>query len=162
MTAKTVTVERSFDAPLEDVWELWTTKEGIESWWGPPGFRVEVHSIDLRVGGTLRYAMIADSEQMVAFMKKEFGKVQTEHSNVYRAIEPMTLLHYTQVIDFVPGQKDAYEGNLWVKIEPENGRIRVQVVFDEMHDPMWTGRAKMGWELELGKLEKALAAKRGG
>ncbi|HEX7663588.1 MAG TPA: hypothetical protein VF407_03715, partial [Polyangiaceae bacterium] len=114
-----------------------------------------------RVGGAMRYAMIADSEQMVAFMKKEFGKTQTEHSIVYRVIEPMTLLHYTNVIDFVPG-KDPYEGNLWVRIEPKNGQIHVQVEFDEMHDPMWTGRAKMGWELELGKLEKALAAKHGG
>src|SRR5262245_47945643 len=37
-----VTLERTFDAPIEDVWDLWTTKDGIESWWGPEGFRVEV------------------------------------------------------------------------------------------------------------------------
>ena len=26
-----------FKATLEEVWELWTTKDGIESWWGPEG-----------------------------------------------------------------------------------------------------------------------------
>jgi len=56
-----VTLERTYPAPIAMVWELWTTKEGIESWWGPRGFRVEVHSIDLRVGGELLYSMIADA-----------------------------------------------------------------------------------------------------
>jgi len=37
-----VRLERTYQAPIEDVWELWTTKEGIESWWGPGGFRVTV------------------------------------------------------------------------------------------------------------------------
>ena len=59
MTKKRITLERTFDAPLADVWELWTTKEGIESWWGPSGFMVKVRKIDLRPGGDLDYAMIA-------------------------------------------------------------------------------------------------------
>ena len=36
--------ERRYDnAAIEDLWDLWTTKEGFESWWGPQGFRVAVH-----------------------------------------------------------------------------------------------------------------------
>src|SRR5439155_6931575 len=27
---------RTFQASAKEVWELWTTKEGLESWWGPP------------------------------------------------------------------------------------------------------------------------------
>ena len=30
-----ITIERTYRASVEDVWDLWTTKEGIESWWGP-------------------------------------------------------------------------------------------------------------------------------
>ncbi len=33
-----ITIERTYQASIEDVWELWTTKEGIESWWGPGRF----------------------------------------------------------------------------------------------------------------------------
>jgi uncharacterized protein YndB with AHSA1/START domain len=34
--------ERRYDASVEDLGNLWTTKEGFESWWwGPEGFRVE-------------------------------------------------------------------------------------------------------------------------
>ena len=35
---KTV-IERLYRARVEELWELWTTKEGFESWWGPEGFR---------------------------------------------------------------------------------------------------------------------------
>lgn len=44
------------DAPVADVWDAFTTKDGLESWMAP---KVE---IDLRVGGTLRSVMKADAE----------------------------------------------------------------------------------------------------
>ena len=33
-----IVIERTYEASIEDIWELWTTREGIESWWGPEGF----------------------------------------------------------------------------------------------------------------------------
>ena len=39
----TVVIERSYRASIGDVWDLWTTKDGFESWWGPQGFRAEVN-----------------------------------------------------------------------------------------------------------------------
>jgi uncharacterized protein YndB with AHSA1/START domain len=54
-----ITLERIYSAPIQQVWDLWTTKEGIESWWGPDGFTVKVRKLDLRPGGELHYAMTA-------------------------------------------------------------------------------------------------------
>ena len=34
-----ITLERTYKASLQDVWDMWTTKEGIESWWGPTASR---------------------------------------------------------------------------------------------------------------------------
>jgi hypothetical protein len=34
-----ITIERTYPASVEEVWELWTTKEGIEAWWAPDGFK---------------------------------------------------------------------------------------------------------------------------
>ena len=68
--SRRITLERTWQATPEEVWALWTTKEGIEAWWGPEGFRVEVRSIDLRPGGLLRYAMIAAAPETVAFMAR--------------------------------------------------------------------------------------------
>ena len=65
-----VVIERTYRASIEDVWALWTTKEGFESWWGPQGFRADVQELDARVGGALRYEMIADSPEMIAAMKQ--------------------------------------------------------------------------------------------
>ena len=56
---KQITMERTLDGTLGDVWELWTTKEGIESWWGPEGFETKVAKLELRVGGTLEYSFTA-------------------------------------------------------------------------------------------------------
>src|SRR5262245_59956727 len=51
-------VTRTYRATLKEVWDLWTTKEGFESWWAPEGCRVDVHEIDARQGGVLRYDMV--------------------------------------------------------------------------------------------------------
>ena len=85
------------------MWELWTTKEGIESWWGPHGFRVEVHSIDLRVGAQLHYSMIAVAPEMIEFMKKAGMKPATRHTMTYREIVPNKRLAYVHPADFIPG-----------------------------------------------------------
>ena len=52
-TSPKLTIERVINAPIETVWALWTTKPGIEAWWGPEGFSVSVRSLDLRAGGQL-------------------------------------------------------------------------------------------------------------
>lgn len=65
----TVVIERTYRAQIEDLWALWTTKAGFESWWGPEGFRVEVHVLQAREGGALEYDMIADAPEAIAAMK---------------------------------------------------------------------------------------------
>jgi uncharacterized protein YndB with AHSA1/START domain len=35
--ADTIRFERVYDAPIKDVWALWTTKEGLEEWFAPEG-----------------------------------------------------------------------------------------------------------------------------
>lgn len=155
---KQVTMERTYDAALADVWELWTTKEGIESWWGPDGFRVEVRSIDLRPGGTLVYAMIADAPEMVAFMKNAGMPVATEHTIRYREVVAQKRLVYDHATDFI---KDVAPYNVTHTVElfPRGDSVRMVLTFDAMHAEEWTQRAAGGWEQELGKLGRALDAR---
>jgi len=155
MTKKRITIERTFDAPVEDVWELWTTKEGIESWWGPNGFMVKVRKIDLRPGGELEYAMIAVGEGEIAYMKKAGMPVSTEHRITYTEITPQERLVYTQKADFIPGV-DPYDVGTMVEFHPSGQGVRMVLTIDAMHDEHWTNMAVMGWESELGKLAKVL------
>lgn len=153
---KRVTLERTFPAPIAHVWELWTTKEGIESWWGPHGFRVEVQAIDLRVGGEMRYAMIAAAPEMVEFMKKANMKSSTNHKLTYREIVHHKRLAYLQLTDFIPGV-EAYDIDTVVDLEETPKGVKMTLTFDAMHDDMWTERAALGWGQQFEKLEKVLS-----
>lgn len=159
MTKPRVALERIWDASVEDVWELWTTKDGIESWWGPEGFAVTVQSIDLRPSGVLLYTMTAVAEETIAFMKQAGQPLSSSHRVTYVEIEPRHRLSYDHVVDFVP-DIEPYEVRHTVEIEPHADGVRMVLSFDPMHSNEWTGRAKMGWESELGKLAKQLAARK--
>ena len=98
-----VTLERTFKAPIEDVWDLWTTKDGIESWWGPEGFAVKVRKLDLRPGGELLYAMTATAPDQIEFMKKAGMPLTTESRVIYTEVVPPRRLAYSQLADFIPG-----------------------------------------------------------
>ncbi|KAA3641397.1 MAG: activator of HSP90 ATPase [Bacteroidetes bacterium] len=54
---RTLTIERTFNAPLELVWEAWTQPEHIAHWWGPKGMPVNVIVHDFTVGGKWKYSM---------------------------------------------------------------------------------------------------------
>ena len=52
-TAGPLVIERHYRATLADLWALWTTPKGLESWWGPPGFALTVQAMNVVPGGTL-------------------------------------------------------------------------------------------------------------
>jgi uncharacterized protein YndB with AHSA1/START domain len=159
MSRKRIAMERTFASTLEDVWALWTTEEGIESWWGPPGFSVTVRAIDLRPGGELRYAMIARTPEMIAFMKGAGMPVTTEHRAVYTEVEAPRRLRYRHDADFIPGVAP-YDVDTLVELHETATGVRMVLSFDAMHADEWTERAVQGWELELGQLAAVLAAHR--
>jgi uncharacterized protein YndB with AHSA1/START domain len=47
-----VVIERSFDAPVELIWQMWTVPEHFAAWYGPSGATIPVANLDVRVGGT--------------------------------------------------------------------------------------------------------------
>jgi uncharacterized protein YndB with AHSA1/START domain len=159
--AESITLERIYPAALEDVWALWTTADGIASWWGPDGFAVTVRSLDLRPGGELHYVMAAVDPQMVAFMKGQGMPTAHEAWLRYTEVLPMSRLAWEHAADFIPGVKP-YEVGTAVELTPVAKGVRVVVTLERMHDEVWTQRAVAGWEQELGKLGERLAARAGG
>lgn len=51
-SAEAVVIERSFDAPVELIWQMWTVPEHFAAWYGPGGATIPVAQMDVRVGGT--------------------------------------------------------------------------------------------------------------
>ena len=66
-TDEQILVTRDFDAPRHLVYKAWTTPELVERWWHANRGRVTLVEIDLRVGGTWRYVMVADDGTEVGF-----------------------------------------------------------------------------------------------
>jgi uncharacterized protein YndB with AHSA1/START domain len=151
-----ITLERTYTASVHDVWAMWTTKEGIESWWGPDGFSVKVHKLDLRPGGELHYDMTATAPPQIEFMKKAGMPLTTKCQLTYTDVTPSRRLAYTHLADFIPGA-EPYGVLHVIELTPLGDSVRMVLTFDAMHDEEWTKRAAMGWEMELNKLASVLA-----
>ena len=64
---RTLSLERTFNAPLDLVWEAWTEPEHIAQWWGPKGMKTKVLEHDFTVGGQWKYAMtMPDGSEFIA------------------------------------------------------------------------------------------------
>jgi uncharacterized protein YndB with AHSA1/START domain len=78
-----LSIARTFDAPRELVFELWSNPAHLQRWMGPEGFECPVAEVDFRVGG--RYRGLIRS--------KEHG--DNWFGGVYREIEPHERLVFT-------------------------------------------------------------------
>jgi uncharacterized protein YndB with AHSA1/START domain len=156
---RTVTLERTFDASIEEVWDLWTTKEGIESWWGPDGFVVKVRELDLRPGGALIYTMTAVGSDQIAFLKNAGMPLSSETRVTYTLVDPPRRLAYSTLADFIPGV-EPYDVTTVVDLDQISDGVRLVLTQEAMHDESWTQMAVQGWENELTKLAEALKRSR--
>ena len=150
-----ITLERTYEATPQEIWDLWTTKEGIESWWGPDGFAVRVTSLDLRPGGRLAYDMVAVAPEMVDFMNKNGMPVAQPCSLIYTEVTPTERLAWRNAVDFVPGVP-AYETTSELVLRAIGATVELVLTFDPMHDAVWSERQTQGWQMELGKLANVL------
>lgn len=151
-------IQRTYAASLDEAWALWTTKAGIESWWGPEGFEVTVTALDLRPGGELTYLMTAVAPEMVAFMQTSGMPLSTPCKVTYTEVSAPNRLAYKTLTDFVPGV-EPYEVATVVELTAAGGRTTLTITFDAMHDDAWTERARAGHESQMRKLDALLATR---
>jgi len=151
--AKQTVLERTYRASLRDVWDLWTTKTGFESWWGPGGFAVTVKELDLRPGGRLLYAMTAVDTPHVEYMRKAGMPLTTEAHLTFTEVVPEQRLAYQHVVDFIPGVQPYNIGHLVELYRVGKEQVRMVLTIDAMHSEEWTQRARAGWESQLTKLD---------
>ena len=55
--ALTLTVTAEFDAPVEQVWQMWADPRTLERWWGPPAYPATVVDHELAPGERVTYYM---------------------------------------------------------------------------------------------------------
>jgi uncharacterized protein YndB with AHSA1/START domain len=89
-TDEQILITREFDAPKDLVYKAYTTPELVRRWWHAKRGEVTTCEIDLRVGGTWRYAMVAD------------GGVEVAFHGEYREIVPNERIVSTEVYEGMP------------------------------------------------------------
>jgi uncharacterized protein YndB with AHSA1/START domain len=99
----TITFQRTFEAPREDVFQAWTQPDQIAQWWDPTGARLRDCSIDLRPGGEFK------------FVNQGSGH-SPPFAGVYRVIEAPSLLVF-----------DAMGAVGTVRLEAEQGTTHMTV-----------------------------------
>lgn len=158
-------INRSFDAPRELMFDLWTKPEHFAKWLPPTGMTMEFHRIDIRAGGEGFYSMGNGAFTM-------YGKV------AYTQIERPHLISYVQC--FTDAQENlsrhpgaptwpAYMSTTVVLTEEGPSRTRVTIRWQPGHSATSEEIAAfvearagmtMGWTGSFDKLEALIAETR--
>jgi uncharacterized protein YndB with AHSA1/START domain len=156
--ADAIRFERVYDASVEDVWALWTTKEGLEEWFAPEGLHLEVSTLELWVGGTFNHVMTAVGAEQVAYMANRNRPPTAWVSARFVEIERHRRLRIRFDIDFLPGV-EPYPYDMVMELNAEAGRVRMIVIADRHPDPDMTHGAILGLTSQLQRFDLAIAAR---
>ncbi|MEM9529891.1 MAG: SRPBCC domain-containing protein [Pseudomonadota bacterium] len=82
-----VTLERTFNAPIDTIWNLWTDPELFKQWYGPNGMSVPVAEMDVKPGGGRKICME---------MQRPDGAMQMWFIGEYKEVSRPRRLVYTE------------------------------------------------------------------
>ncbi|HEX7030679.1 MAG TPA: SRPBCC domain-containing protein [Gammaproteobacteria bacterium] len=141
---RTLDLARTFDAPRDLVFRMWTDPEHFAQWCAPARFVITGTRIDLRRGGVWWSDMRApDGETCAA-------------SGVYREIVPPERLVFTYAHEMPDGSRGP-ETLVTVTFEEQQGKTNLrlhQSVFDSVENRV---AHVMGWNECLDRLDARLA-----
>lgn len=82
---QSVVIERTLDAPVEQVWKMWADPEHFAQWYGPKGAAIPVAKMDVRVGGSRLICMEMQTPNgpMQMWFTGEFQEVVVNQRLVY-------------------------------------------------------------------------------
>jgi uncharacterized protein YndB with AHSA1/START domain len=75
-------INRSFNASLERMFEMWTDPKHVSQWLPPTGFRMEFIRSDIRPGGSSFYVM-TDDRDIKMYGRIEYLKIEKPNRIVY-------------------------------------------------------------------------------
>jgi uncharacterized protein YndB with AHSA1/START domain len=145
-----VVIERSFDAPVDLIWRMWTDPEQFKVWYGPGGATIPVAKLDVRVGGTRLVCMEMQSPE---------GPMQMWFTGEYRDVVVNERLVYTESMcdeQGNPTSPDGHPTTTEVRVELEEDAGQTKVVLTHVGITADSPGAT-GWAMALDKLGAHLA-----
>lgn len=142
-----VVLERTFDAPIDLVWRMWTDGAEFARWYGSPGATIPVADIDARVGGRRRVCMA---------MTTPDGPMRMWFGGEHRVVDAPTLLVYSESVTDEHGTPtpDGHQTEVRVELSERDGRTHMAMTHLGIpHD----SPGATGWNMAFDKLTTALA-----
>jgi uncharacterized protein YndB with AHSA1/START domain len=136
-------IERTFDAPIERVFEAWTSEEVLRRWLhGMRGWETPTAAVDLRVGGRIRIVM-----------RDPVGGAESGATGAYRVVDPPNRLVFTWVWDDQPDRPQLIE----LELSERDGATTVLMTNSSIPtDERWESQRR-GWNVCYDNLERVLA-----
>lgn len=75
-------INRTFDAPLDVMYEMWTDPKHLSQWLAPTGFTMEFLEADIRSGGSTFYCM-TNGRDLTMYGRAEYLKIEKPGLLVY-------------------------------------------------------------------------------
>src|SRR5438552_18724363 len=146
-----VVIERSFDAPVELIWQMWTAPEHFAAWYGPDGATIPVAKMDVRVGGTRLVAMEVQTPggPMRMWFTGEFREVVENDRLVYT--ESMSDENGNVVSPSDMGMPEGQPTTTEVRVDLEDVGGRTKMVMTHAGIPADSPGAA-GWTMAFDKL----------
>jgi uncharacterized protein YndB with AHSA1/START domain len=90
-----ISITRTLNAPIDLVWEAWTTPEHIAQWWGPNGFTNTISKMDMQPGG--EWLLVMHGPDGTDYKNKSIFKEIIPHKKiVFDHVAP----NFTATIEF--------------------------------------------------------------
>ena len=146
-----VVIERSFDAPVEMIWQMWTDPEHFAAWYGPDGATIPVAKMDVRVGGTRLVSMEMHTPDgpMRMWFTGEYREVVENERLVYT--ESMSDENGSVLSPSDIGMPSGHPTMTEVRVELEDVGGRTKMVMTHAGIPAESPGAA-GWAMALDKL----------
>jgi uncharacterized protein YndB with AHSA1/START domain len=80
---ETFVINRSFDVPIEKMWDLWTSPDHFSKWLPPTGFTMKFLEADIRSGGKTVYSMTALNGGMTMYGRTDYITLEKPHTLIY-------------------------------------------------------------------------------
>ena len=148
-TKDAIVIERTFNASVDLIWQMWTNPEHFKNWYGPKGFSVPVAEMDVRVGGKHLICMASPDGSMKMWTTGEYTEVVPNVRLVYTdspADENGNVISPSAM-----GMPDGYPTTTEVTILFEDIGGRTKMVMTHAGVPADSG-ANAGWEQAFDKL----------
>ncbi|WP_049970907.1 SRPBCC domain-containing protein [Haladaptatus cibarius] len=109
---RSMTVNRTIEAPPERVYDAFLDPDELGEWLPPDGFRAEVHELEPEEGGQFRMTFIAETEEL----------------------EPYSQSFHGTYVELVPGERIVHTDEFETDDPGMTGEMTVTVTFEAVSD----------------------------